>query len=347
VSRAFQASGNTLERLTKQRGIRPMRSLLEQAASDLERKVARLRPKDDTFTAVQLRGMLTQVRAMLLQLQPKMTRVLGETSREAQLEGVRDMMRTLAVGELAFEGVTTPLPFEEAARLAGIIDRDRASLLRQHDVSIRTYGMETIAEMEQTLAQSLATGEGYAATVAKLMDAVDGTLYRAERIVRTESSFAFSSATASALDEASEIVPGLMRQWVEHVSDSGQPLDNRVAIDSIVLHSQVCFQPEGASFVPRTARITGGTGGFEMPIDNRVSAKLWGQRYAHSPNRPNDRSTIGGWKPTWDFPAYMVVNGRRVDAREALRSMARGLPQRASGPLMLSSTEAEAAATAD
>ena len=152
-----------------------------------------------------------------------------------------------------------------------------------------------------------------------LLNMVEGSRYRAERIVRTELSHSWNATHASALDEASEIIPGLFRRWVEYVDDfTGAPLDGRVANDSLVLHGQVCFTPTGATMEPRSTFLVGGTGGFEMPRDPRVNAKLWGKRYAHPPNRPNDRSRIVGWKPDWDVPAYMVVNGERMDVKKAL-----------------------------
>ena len=322
VEGAFQATGRTLERLTRERGVRPILKLIQSAAAEMERKVARLAPKDETFTAVQQRAILAQYRAMLLELQPRMTRVLGEASREAQVESIRSMVATLSLAELEFEGVTTPLPLTQAARMAGIIDRDRASLLRQHDVSVRTYGIDSITAAEKYLGQSFAVQRSYSETVAGLFDMVDQSRYRAERIVRTETSFAWSAAHASALDDASEIIPGLFRRWVEYVSDTtGAPLDGRVANDSLVLHGQVAFTPEGATMEARSTFLVGGTGGFEMPRDNRVNAKLWGKRYAHPPNRPNDRSRIVGWKVDWPVPAYMVVNGARMDVKKALALM--------------------------
>jgi hypothetical protein len=113
-----------------------------------------------------------------------------------------------------------------------------------------------------------------------------------------------------------------MRRWTEYVDDAtGRPLDARVANDSLVLHGQVCFQPEGATFEGRSTFLVGGTGGFTMPPDGRVNAKLWGKRYAHPPNRPNDRSRLVPWKPTWGVPAYMVVGGQRMDVRKALAMM--------------------------
>lgn len=322
VEGAFQATGRTLERLTKERGIRPVLKLIEAAAAEMERKVARLAPKDETFTAVQQRAILTQYRAMLVELQPRMTRVLGEVSREAQVESIRAMVATVALAELEFEGVTTPLPLTQAARMAGIIDRDRASLLRQHDVSVRTYGVDSITAAEKYLGQAFATQKSYSETVAGLFDMVDQSRYRAERIVRTETSWAWSTAHASALDDASELIPGLFRRWVEYVNDqTGAPLDGRVANDSLVLHGQVAFTPTGATMEARSTFLVGGTGGFEMPRDGRVNAKLWGKRYAHPPNRPNDRSRIVGWKVDWPIPAYMVVNGQRMDVKKALALM--------------------------
>ena len=322
VEGAFQATGRTLERLTRERGVRPMQKLIESAAAEMQRKVSRLAPDDETFTAVQQRAILAQYRMMLLDMQPRMTRVLGEASREAQVESIRSMVKTLSLAELEFEGVTTPLPLTQAARMAGIVDKDRASLLRQHDVSVRTYGVDSITQAERYLGQAFATQKSYSETVAGLFDMVDQSRYRAERIVRTECSFAWSAAHASALDEASDIVPGLFRRWVEYVDDTtGAPLDGRVANDSLALHGQVCFTPTGATMEARSTFLVGGTGGFEMPRDNRVNAKLWGKRYAHPPNRPNDRSRIVGWKVDWPVSAYMVVNGERMDVKKALSLM--------------------------
>jgi len=319
VEGAFQATGRTLERLTRERGVRPMFKLIDQAAAELERKVARLAKGDETFTAVQQRALLAQYRMMLLDLQPRMARVLGEASREAQVESIRSMVATLAIAELEFEGVTTPVPLTQAARMAGIIDKDRASLLRQHDVSVRTYGIDSITAAEKYLGQSFAVQRSYSETVAGLFDMVDQSRYRAERIVRTELSWAYNTAHATALDDASELIPGLFRRWVEYVSDTtGAPLDGRVANDSLVLHGQVAFTPDGATMEARSTFLVGGTGGFEMPRDARVNAKLWGKRYAHPPNRPNDRSRIVGWKVDWPVPAYMVVNGARMDVKKAL-----------------------------
>ncbi len=322
VEDAFLATGRTLERLTKQRGVAPMLRLIEQAHADLERKVRNLGKPGETFTEVQRQALLAQYRAMMVQLQPRMVRTLGEASREAQIAGIRDLVKLVALGEAEFEGVVTPLPLEQAARMAGIIDKDRASLLRQHEVSIRTYGVQSIGEAETFLAQSFMQARGYAETTSGLLSMVEGSRYRAERIVRTETSFAYNTAHATAIDDASELVDGLMRRWTEYVDDAtGRPLDARVANDSLVLHGQVCFQPEGATFEGRSTFLVGGTGGFTMPPDGRVNAKLWGKRYAHPPNRPNDRSRLVPWKPTWGVPAYMVVNGVRMDVRKALAMM--------------------------
>ena len=322
VEAAFVATGKRLERLIHQRGVVPVRRLIEQAMADLERKIVGLGKPGETFTEVQRQAILAQYRALLVQLEPRMTRTLGEASREAQEQSIRDLVKLIAVGEAAFEGVVTPLPLEQAARMAGIIDRDRASLLRQHGVSVRTYGIQSIGEMETVLSQSFAQGMGYAETVSQVLDYVESTRYRAERIVRTEVSQAYNASHAAAIDDAAELVDGLMRRWTEFVSDqTGAPLDGRVANDSLVLHGQVCFRPEGATFEPRTTFLLGGTGGFTMPPDRRVNAKLWGRRYAHPPNRPNDRSRLVPWKPTWAVPAYMVVNGQRMDVRKALELM--------------------------
>jgi hypothetical protein len=205
-----------------------------------------------------------------------------------------------------------------ASGLSAFLHDSANPTLRTRDRSSDTFGGEAgSVELDRVVSLAVRQFDGHVFNLTT----VDG-YFSAEGLYTSNCSFAYNATHATAIDDASELVDGLMRRWTELVNDqTGAPLDGRVANDSLVLHGQVCFQPNGATFEPRTTFLLGGTGGFTMPPDRRVNAKLWGRRYAHPPNRPNDRSRLVPWKPTWAVPAYMVVNGQRMDVRKALELM--------------------------
>lgn len=127
---------------------------------------------------------------------------------------------------------------------------------------------------------------------------MDQQSWRVERLVRTETSYAYNLAQAAAL-KAYPTEPGelLWGRWTERVDDlSGKPLDKKVAEDSLVLHGQVA-RPGGV---------------FTMPDDPRAG-KLAGRSWAHPPNRPNDRSVLLPWQRHWGVPGWILQGGKRID----------------------------------
>lgn len=127
---------------------------------------------------------------------------------------------------------------------------------------------------------------------------MDQQAWRVERLVRTESSYAYNLAQAAAL-QAYPTDPEhlLWGRWSERVDDlTGRPLDKKVAEDSLVMHGQVT-RP-------------GGT--FTMPNDPRAG-RLAGRSWAHPPNRPNDRAVLVPWQRHWGVPGWILQGGRRID----------------------------------
>jgi len=129
---------------------------------------------------------------------------------------------------------------------------------------------------------------------------LEGSWWRIDRIARTESSYAYSSVADEGVKALAKESPDIGKRWVEHVSDTtGAPLDNRVALDSIVMHGQV----------------TTANGVFTMPNDDRVDARMWGMSWDFPPNRPNDRSVLEVFSPRWGVPGWEYVVGKRVPIR--------------------------------
>ena len=161
-----------------------------------------------------------------------------------------------------------------------------------------TDGQQRVREAAQEGVRRMDTGR-------ELLDrvglAADRSWSAAERIVRTETAYAFNaSADAAIADLARRAKRAVYKRWTERVNDTtGAPLDARVAVDSIVLHGQVA-EPDGV---------------FEMPRDARVDARLWGRRFAFPPNRPHDRAVLLPWMPGWVGGGWRLRGGRRSAIR--------------------------------
>ena len=129
--------------------------------------------------------------------------------------------------------------------------------------------------------------------------ALDAQWWRVERTIRTETAYAHGAASRAAIRVLAEDNPGMMQRWTEYVDDlTGAPLDNRVGLDSLVLHGQIARPGEL----------------FTMPGDPRAGAMV-GQQWEHPPNRPNDRAVLLPWMPRSGIPAYTMRAGNRVSVR--------------------------------
>lgn len=135
---------------------------------------------------------------------------------------------------------------------------------------------------------------------------IDDEWWRVQRTVKTTTSVVYNEAQSDAIAELATDPEfrGLMSRWTELVDDwTGQPLDNRVQVDSMALHGQVA-RPGGL---------------FTMPVGARVPAALIGKAWTHPPNRPNDRAVLTPWKPDWQIPAWAWQGGSRVSLSRGSR----------------------------
>jgi hypothetical protein len=134
--------------------------------------------------------------------------------------------------------------------------------------------------------------------ITELGHDMDQQWWRVERLVRTETSFAYNRAQADGVNYLAvdpEFSGKLFQRWTELINDlTGKPYDDKVAADSMVLHGQVA--PPG--------------GVFTMPDKGKAPAKMVGKQWYHPPNRPNDRAVLTPWMPGWGIPAWRYGVGR-------------------------------------
>lgn len=298
-----------LDRLLDKRSLPSLQKFYEGAQAELARKLNRLyrAGRQDTMTALQLRQMLEQVKLAQKDIAQELAAGLRPVAKEAQREGVRQVARTFVDLEKHYTGATITVPLEEAATFAGLVEGRAPSLIRSIDTSFARYGATVTQQIEKELALSLATGDTQAEAINRIERAANIEWWRAERIVRTELSMSYNSGHVASTQLLGDEFDDVWNRWCEYVDDTtGRPLDNRVAIDSIVLHGQVA-RP-GKPFV--------------MPPDERVPATLWGKTFLNGPNRPNDRSVTMPWRPHWGTPAWEWRDGRKVSMQLDTRSLA-------------------------
>lgn len=279
-----------------------LRALYLEVQHDLERKLSKLSRggKSGSFTAFQYRSFLAQIKRAQIEMAVMMSGEMSKASRKAQRRALNRLIGSIRQMEGKYGGGgVVSIPIEEASRMAGIIDEDRSSLMKMHRQSFARYGADMVERMQLAMSKGLMMGDSAHAIIDRIAETADIQWYQAERIVRTEQAYAYNAAQKTAMVELTDDMPDLMIRWVEHVDDSGNPLDDRVADDSIAMHGQVT-KPGGL---------------FRMPNAPGVSAKMVGRTWSHPPNRPNDRATIQPWRPGWGIPAYRMVGMRRVSLR--------------------------------
>lgn len=303
---------DSLNRLIDRGGVARLKKLYSDAQAQLEKKLAQSVGRGMApFTSHQYRVLLAQVRQGQMQIANRLGAESERVTVETQTDALRGITRQIKRLEAVHGAQATTLPIEEVARFAGVIDKHKASLMQQNVNSMRRYGSSLVTKMQDQLAMHLATGSSTHEAIESLSKTADVEWYRAERIVRTEQSWAAHLTIADGIRSSREALGvELEMRWTELVSDDGSPLDDRVGADSVALHGQVT-PPGGMFTMPASAR--------SIVIQNRygesrVDPSMIGRTWSHPPNRPNDRSTVVPWKPGWS-PGWRVVGGSRVAVR--------------------------------
>jgi hypothetical protein len=228
---------------------------------------------------------------------------------------LRGFNQDLFTLEKRFTGADIPLPTEEAARFRGIID-GRTSLLQEHIAkSMASWTTEQVAYFENELSMALMTGESVAHVIDRVAEAQDTEWWRAERIVRTELAGAYNTTSADAFKEAAAELPDLEMRWCEYVDDETLAAkDNRVAIDSIIMHGQIVKPGHQFRFPPESAwpdEVDWGDKDIEKQV-KRIPKHVLNGSWGAPPNRPNCRATVSPVRPHWGVWGWRLDNGQRV-----------------------------------
>lgn len=301
-----EASRSHLARLDGliERGSVPrLRKVYRDATAEFERKLsAAIGSGASPFTIQQHQALLAQARLGMARVSRQLGTELGDQTARTQEASARALISDIKTLEKRATGAVVQLPIEQASRFMGVVDRRRTSLLKLNRTSMLRYGGGVVSKIESALSQSLLTGEtGYKA-IDRVSGAMDGEWWRAERVVRTETAWAYNATQMDAIGDSAQAFPDMMMRWTELVADvSLTKLDVRVGDDSCAMHGQLA-RP-GAFFT--------------MPLINpgnlKVSASLLGRQWDQPPNRPNDRAVLQPWRPGWGW-GWVLIGGMRAPA---------------------------------
>lgn len=304
---AVQAHRRTLEKVLTQKSLASMKALYTAAQKAVVAKLGGLKNggKGSTMTALQQRIALVQLREGQALIAQRMAKQMGPLTKTAQTTALKGVSSDIIRLNRHFTGAEISLPLEEAATFHGVIARRTPSLLKMHSSSMARYGAAIVDKVEKKLAIGLMTGISPQAAYEDIEETIDGEWWQGERIVRTEIAYAFNVTHRDGIAEAAQELPQLWQRWEEHCDAEGQPLDDRVGVDSIALHGQVT--PPGGKFtMPPDAPFPDAKG------NTQVGRSLVGRSWDFPPNRPNDRSVLSPWMKTWGVPGWQYIAGRRV-----------------------------------
>lgn len=239
----------------------------------------------DKFGAQHYRVALARIQTGIAELERDFADGLRISAEPAFALPDTHLRQQTATFSAQFEGTVRPTSWEPALAV-----NDDVLLLR-YPVSVRTYGTGLIQRIQGELALGIATETPWANLVRNIAgqygilaqdyygmnSAESHRQSRAERIVRTELSWAYNRAHHANLEAANQADPGYQKTlW--------STFDDRTGNDSKFVHKQVRELDE-------------------LFRDNK------GREYAHPPNRPNDREVEIPTREEWR-DAGLPVGGK-------------------------------------
>jgi hypothetical protein len=297
---ALEASSRSAQRLVADVGQRQTRILLERAQRDLQKRLDAALHRgldEDSFTVVQLRVALEQVRAVLVPLTAGIRGVLVNNAAQAAERAASNAIAYLQKAEREFRGVSQPLALDEARMLSAASKGANASVLRRLASGppgdprrlgiLQRYGVETVGHFERILQVGMIAKKSVKEMREDLTEASPflkaAPAHWAQRIVRTETMAAYNKGNAESIKNANE-------QLGDMVKIISCVFDDRTGADSFAVHGEI-RRPE------------------EM-------FETWYGPVEHPPDRPNDRATVTPHRLSWPIPPYLQwVDWDRVVAR--------------------------------
>jgi hypothetical protein len=293
-----------ITKLVASAGEQRTRELLEDAARDLQRRLAAM-PARDTFTAEQMEVTLRQVKASLSDLTAGIQGTLVGTVNKASAYAADGVVAYMHAADKKFRGAgMKPLNLDEALMFDRAAQGSQSSLLnrlKDHPTRgkgiLSRYGENTIQHFEGILQRGLLVGKSTIAMRDELTSASPflqaAPKSWAQRIVRTEVMGGYARAAWESNREAND-------QLGDVVKVLSGIFDHRTAADSYSTHGQIRLPDE--------------------PFET------WYGMMQHPPDRPNDRALVMTHRISWPIPKYLQAKSQAEVMLAWKREKRKGLP---------------------
>jgi hypothetical protein len=253
-------------------GVRGMRALYEDAREQIKRRLRQLGPADKRVEATTLRAQLAQVDAVLSLTGDRLRKHLTDLSATAAQLGADHGVAEFKLLAKKFRGTEPRVNLDQSAVFRGLVRGQDPSLLGRHRQASQTWSLSAIKTVERELSTSAMLGKPLHKVIDDVEDALGTERWKAERIVRTEGSYAANLGKLTAMEESGATHKRIVETF-----------DDRTGDDSFLVHGQTVKVDAAFNYKRRSK------GGKWIVV-----------AFMHPPNRPNDRASVIPWDPDWD-----------------------------------------------
>jgi hypothetical protein len=231
----------------------------------------------------------------------KKLKLSATSTMEESLRSLNDFIKRVTGGKKTL--------LDDDTRIHKIVELRRLQLETMRNQTAAQFGVQMHNRLKERLLAvptEMQEKRSVADLISTIGTGINEEWWRVERIVVTETAFAYNEAQWDGMTNLSKNDPNLralMMRWTERITDGGMPMDKKVAQDSIAMHAQLA--PPGGSFI--------------MPPDAgaKVGNSLRGRFWSFPPNRPHDRAVLTPWFPGSGQPGWVWNDGYR-DGRQYL-----------------------------
>lgn len=218
---------------------------------------------DYTFTTQHYNQVLAQVEAGIIKMKQMLMEELDANELLARSKALEHLVAEIMYYEPTYLGTLQVIN----TRAMQIMDDIKTFRMLNYQTTIDKYGMDLIYKIQDMLVKGIISQKFITQLNDEIVDLVDGRVWKAQEIIRTELLNAYNESSLVGLQEAAKEIEGLKKQWLA-------TLDGRTGADSIALNGQVREVDKPFDYAGK-------------PIDR-------------PPTRPNCRCRVIPYKDDWE-----------------------------------------------
>jgi hypothetical protein len=240
--------------------------ILKQTEGEVLARLSNITDTDTAFNTFALQQVLGEVKAAISGLESKAQDFFGTAQSDAIDLAVEHAYSEITRVSSLADGAPLNLSLDAAS---GMSDPAQMLLANHFESSVQSYGIDVLNAVRRRVQMGMITGDPSRAVVGDVQKAISGTRWKAEQIVRTETSNAYGAAQHRSITEAAKQVPGLKKVWI-HQSSYPCP---------------ICIDLDGT----------------ERPIDGTWTIKIGKKtkKVAHAPAHPNCTCRVVSMTSKW------------------------------------------------